>query len=44
MMEMGYLLGKGKIIKFMEEPTEKWVKTAVEYLEKQIDIAPKKNI
>ncbi len=44
MMEMGYLLGKGKIIKFMEEPTEKWVKTAVEYLEKQTDIAPKKNI
>lgn len=37
MMEMGYLLGKGKKIKFTDEPIEKWVTATVEHLEKQME-------
>lgn len=44
MMEIGYLLGKGKKIKFVEEPTEKWVIDTVEYLEKQTKSEIKRHI
>lgn len=44
MMEIGYLLGKGKKIKFLEEPTEKWVIDTVEYLEKQTKSNIKRHI
>ena len=44
MMEIGYLLGKGKKIKFVEEPTEKWLIDTVEYLEKQTKSKIKRHI
>lgn len=44
MMEMGYLLGKGKKIKFIEEPIEKWVMATVEHLEKQTEPVAKHHI
>ena len=44
MMEMGYLLGKGKKMKFMEEPTEKWVLDTMEYLEKNKETVVQKQI
>lgn len=44
MMEIGYLLGKGKKIKFVEEPTEKWLIDTVEYLEKQTKSKIKRQI
>lgn len=44
MMEIGFLLGKGKKIKFVEEPTEKWVIDTVEYLEKQAKTKIKRHI
>lgn len=37
MMEIGYLLGKGKKLIFLEEPKEKWVIDIVDFLEKQND-------
>ena len=44
MMEIGYLLGKGKKIEFVEEPTEKWLIDTVEYLEKQTKSKIKRHI
>ena len=35
MLELGYLIGKGKKISFIEEPTEKWVIETVNYLVNQ---------
>ena len=35
MLELGYLIGKGKKISFIEEPTEKWVIGTVNYLVNQ---------
>ena len=42
MMEMGYLLGKGKKVRLIEEPTEKWVIDTVNYLERQAETILKK--
>ena len=42
MMEMGYLLGKGKKTKFIEEPIEKWVMATIEHLEKQMETVAKR--
>lgn len=44
MMEMGYLLGKGKKIKLIEEPIEKWVMATIEHLEKQMEKVAKRQI
>lgn len=44
MMEIGYLLGKGKKIKFIEEPIEKWVMATINHLEKQMETVAKRQI